>query len=119
MITKHDRDKWGNIKFYLNIVKGDYFIMNNSDNVTLYLRLNKVKSELDLTHEIERYMDQMKLIVQSTRYQTDEHKYPLGHLKAAKEKYMCSFTYDEFFIKQIIQHHQLLLDLKYQVSTIF
>lgn len=142
-LTKPDKDTWGNVKYYMNIVKGDYFIinrMNHSANVTLCMQLDKAQSKVDPAKETEQYLDLIEQIIQTShckmgkpvgktgkhqmeRLTTVEKKRSgntgineIEHLATVGNKDLLGLTYEEFLIKQIIQHHQLLREIKCRVS---
>ncbi|KAI5722206.1 hypothetical protein M8J76_005347 [Diaphorina citri] len=114
MIQKPDRDKWGHIKFYVNIVTGDYFICSNDPTkIVLYTRASPSQAD--------NYRTVIGNMLSRTDQWTNCHwirdTHLRKHMRRAIEKELCSPLYDEFFLKQIIRHHQFLLQYRIKVQS--
>uniref|UniRef100_A0A8D8VLP6 Uncharacterized protein n=1 Tax=Cacopsylla melanoneura TaxID=428564 RepID=A0A8D8VLP6_9HEMI len=112
MIPKQSQTITGDLKYYTNIVTGQYFTCDqrNPKKIKLYTRHNKVLIGKETTSEIltETKINIANIIANVTM----KHDYIAGGYYVDEK----NAFYDIFFLKEIIKYQQLLLSLRSEVS---
>ncbi|KAI5721895.1 hypothetical protein M8J76_000533 [Diaphorina citri] len=135
MIDHYERTADGSVKYYTNIVTGQYFIWNKSQptRITLHTMVKnskhlkefdetQFKTKVGIIQKIIAY-NQLSDDLGSNGKRGRRLKDVVGEIMKARVNAVhvkakdYNPIYEEFFIKQIIQYHQFLLSTRAQIET--
>ncbi|KAL1458929.1 hypothetical protein WDU94_010952 [Cyamophila willieti] len=113
LIENQDRDKQGNLKYYTNIVTGQYFTVDkgNRYKITVASR-REYRDKLRKPNNVISPRD-IRVIGRILDYNVCIQKY--RHLNCMDLDH--NPIYEEYFMKQIIQYHQYLLSIRERVQN--
>lgn len=125
MISRQERDKNGNLKYYINIVTGQYFTCDpeNPNKITLFTRQTissngKEENCFEINEKTRNIIRQIIQHVNIDRY-TSVKEYDTfirGNYENIYHSHQYNPVYEEHFLKQIIKYQQLLLYCRSRVS---